>query len=158
MTVGRRSWYFPVAAFAVWRLVQGVALVALGGSALPSLSAWDGLWFARILRHGYTPVRGDHQPTAFLPLLPWLTRGVQLVVRSEQVAATLVTTVAALGAVAVVYALGRRWKGEATARAAVVVLLVFPTSFFLWQFYSEALFVALTAGNADGSAACGRAS
>ena len=146
MAARRSSWRFPVVAFVIWRLVQGVTLVAMGGSALPSLSEWDGEWFARVLRHGYVPVRGSYQPTAFFPLLPWTTRGVQFVVRSELLAATLVTSVAALGAVAAVYGITRRWRGEPTARVAVVVLLVFPTSLYLWQFYSEGLFVALSAG------------
>ena len=70
MTVGRRSWSFPVAAFGVWRVVQGVALVALGGSALPSLSAWDAAWYTRVLHHGYGRLPGEFQPTAFFPLLP----------------------------------------------------------------------------------------
>ncbi|TMK80484.1 MAG: hypothetical protein E6G46_09330, partial [Actinobacteria bacterium] len=96
---------------------------------------------------GYRPIAGgSQQPASFFPLLPWMTRAVRVVIRSELGAAILVTTVASFAAVVLVYEVMRRWKGEAVARWAIVLLLAFPTSFFLWEFYTEALFIALTAG------------
>ena len=154
-----RSYAFPVIAFVVWRVVQLAILLSFGGqSALkqttgflpishPGFFLWDGAWYQRIMDVGYRPIAGgSQQPASFFPLLPWMTRAVRVVIRSELGAAILVTTVASFAAVVLVYEVMRRWKGEAVARWAIVLLLAFPTSFFLWEFYTEALFIALTAG------------
>jgi hypothetical protein len=68
------------------------------------------------------------------------------VVRNELAAAVIVTTIAAFAAMLLVYEVVRRWKGESVARWTIVLLLAFPTSIFLWQFYTEALLIALSAG------------
>ncbi|TML79061.1 MAG: hypothetical protein E6G04_06765 [Actinobacteria bacterium] len=154
-----RSYAFPVIAFVVWRVVQLAILLSFGGqSALkqttgflpishPGFFLWDGAWYQRIMDVGYRPIAGSsQQPASFFPLLPWTTRAVRFVIRSELGAAILVTTVASFAAVVLVYEVLRRWKGESVARWAIVLLLAFPTSFFLWEFYTEALFIALTAG------------
>ena len=146
-------------AFVVWRVVQLAILLSFGGqSALkqttgflpishPGFFLWDGAWYQRIMDVGYRPIAGSsQQPASFFPLLPWTTRAVRFVIRSELGAAILVTTVASFAAVVLVYEVLRRWKGESVARWAIVLLLAFPTSFFLWEFYTEALFIALTAG------------
>jgi len=154
-----RSYAFPAIAFVVWRVAQLAILLSFGGqSALkqttgfppishPGFFLWDGAWYQRIMDVGYRPIAGgSQQPASFFPLLPWMTRAVRVVIRSELGAAILVTTVASFAAVVLVYEVMRRWKGEAVARWAIVLLLAFPTSFFLWEFYTEALFIALTAG------------
>ncbi len=155
-----RPYLFPTFAYVIWRAAQLATIQAFGGqSALrqtsgllpeshPGFFLWDGAWYQRILHAGYTPFPGGgQQPANFFPLLSWTTRVVRLVVRSELAAAVLVTSVASLAAVVLVFEIMRRWKGEAIARWSVVLLLAFPTSFFLWQYYTEALFIALTAGS-----------
>jgi len=154
-----RSYAFPAIAYVVWRVVQLAVVLGFGGqnalrqtTGLPPLShpgffLWDGAWYQRILDAGYRPLAGSsQQPVNFFPLLPWLTRAVRVVVRSELGAAILVTTIASFAAVVLVFEVMRHWKGEAVARWTIVLLLAFPTSFFLWEFYTEALFIALTAG------------
>ena len=110
--------------------------------------AWDGDWYERIARHGYRALQGDgaQGPTAFFPLLPWVTRTVQVVVRSGPAAAVIVTTAAAVAAIVLVHRVVSEWRDAATARATVVLMLAFPASVFFWQFYTEALFIALSAG------------
>jgi hypothetical protein len=143
----------------VWRVAQLSTILAFGGqSALrqttgflpashPGLFLWDGAWYQRIAHAGYRPIPGNtQQPTNFFPLLPWITRAVRLLVRSEVAAEIIVTTAASLAAVLLVYEVMRRWKGEGVARWTIVLFLAFPTSFFLWQFYTEGLFIALCAG------------
>jgi hypothetical protein len=147
---GRSAWgvsfRFGVTAFAIWRAIHALVAVGFGGSWFRF--AWDGDWYARIARHGYRPLPGDQAqgPTAFFPLLSWLTRGVQVVVRSSTAAAVIVTTAAALAAIILVHRIVSDWRGAATARATVVLMLAFPASIFFWQFYTEALFIALSAG------------
>jgi len=154
-----RTYAFPAIAFVLWRAAQLAVVIGFGGqSALrqttgilpashPGFFLWDGAWYQRILDVGYRPIAGSSQQSVnFFPLLPWTTRAVRFVVRSELAAAIFVTTVASFAVVVLVFEVMRRWKGEAVARWTIVLLLAFPTSFFLWEFYTEALFIALTAG------------
>jgi hypothetical protein len=86
------------------------------------------------------------QQTNFFPLLPWLTRAVQSVVRSETVAMHVVLTAAQLAAVLLLFSLAERWRGRRVALTAVAMLLLVPTSVFLWMFFTEGLFLALSMG------------
>jgi 4-amino-4-deoxy-L-arabinose transferase-like glycosyltransferase len=155
-----RSVAFPVAVYAVWRFAEFLVLSAFGGQTAtrqttgimpeghPGVFLWDGAWYQRILHHGYQPVPsgGGQSDTAFFPLLPWMTKLAEWVVGSELVAALLVTSAASLAAVILVYEVVRVWKGDRVARWAVVLLVAFPTSFYLWQYYSESLLLAASAG------------
>lgn len=137
---------FGLTAFAIWRAIHALVVVGLGAPVFRF--AWDGYWYERIALHGYRPLGGDDAqgPTAFFPLLPWLTRAVQVVVRSNTAAAIIVTTIATVAAIILVHRLVSEWRDAATARATVVLMLAFPASVFFWQFYTEALFIALAAG------------
>jgi hypothetical protein len=142
----RARFVFPLVAVAVWRVSTAVIVWAAGASPLHRLYAWDGNIYRELLRDGYRASDPFAKPTAFFPALPWLTRAVEVVVRSEDAAVVIVSTGAALAAVLLVFEVVRVWRGERVARAAVVGLLVFPTSLFLGQFYAEGLFVASSAG------------
>ena len=150
---------YPLLAFGIWRVAHLVILLAFGGQSAarqvsglhpdshPGFFLWDGAWYQHILHSGYRPFPGNgQQPSNFFPLLPWVTRALRFVVRSELAAAVIVTNLAALAAVLLVYEVMRRWKDESVARWTVVLLLAFPTSFFLWEFYTEALLIAFCAG------------
>lgn len=150
---------FPIAAFLLWRAAQAVTLAAFGGGAArvqetgyypisnPGIFRWDGVWYQLMMRQGYEPVPDQSmQPTAFFPLLSWLARLVQYVVRSEPAAALITVNIAALAASILVYKVVRVWKDERVAKWAVVLLLAFPSSMFLAQVYTEGLFIALCAG------------
>ena len=144
LRAGATRYRFPVACFVAWRLVHAAGVAATGRSPVDVFD-FDGFWYRRILRDGYAPVDGEGQSTAFFPLLPWLTRLVQVVVRSELASALVVMTVVGLAATVLVYEAGRRWRSEDVGRWATLAFLAFPTSLFLWQFYTEALFIALSA-------------
>ena len=109
---------------------------------------WDDGYYLTILRQGYRPLPsyGPWQQTNFFPLLPWTTRGVQVIVRSETVAMHVVVTGAQLAAVLLLYAFAKRLFDERTALIAVGLLLLAPASIFLWLFFSEGLFIALSIG------------
>lgn len=145
-----RAWRglaFPVVAFGVWRLAHLLALALLGAAPLAPTFAWDAHWYLRIMRAGYLPwaESGATQATAFFPLVPWLARAVEGLLGSEEAAMLVVANAAALVAVVLVYVAVRAWRDERVARAGLVILLLYPSSLFLWMFYTEAAFIALSA-------------
>lgn len=149
---GRASWLsrlgllrFPLVAFLIWRPAWGLLAWLVTGHPTDMMTAWDGEWYLRILRDGYAFVPDAAQPTAFFPLLPWVTEPVLVVVRNELVAVLIVTNLAALAAICAVFVALREWRGERIARTALVLFLVWPTSYILWSYYSEALFIAASA-------------
>ena len=44
------------------------------------------------------------------------------------------------------WGVSKAWRDEIVARRAVLLFALFPSSLFLWAFYSEGLFIALGAG------------
>ena len=139
---------FPLVVFAVWRVLHGVAVLAFGGSLRDVSFAWDGGWYLSILHVGYdVPAGGyaDFSNVAFFPGLAWLTQGVQVVVRHETTAALLVANGLALAAFVAVWGAVRAWVGEAMARRMTIGLALFPTSYFLWMYYTEGLLISATA-------------
>ena len=138
--------WFPVAAFALWRLAQGAVLWWHGGRLVEAAYTYDGAHYLRILHHGYWDPRPVMPSHAFFPGIAWVATPVRWVTGTDAVSANLVATVTAVAAFVAVWGVTREWADERTARLAVVLFAVFPSSLFLWAFYSEALFVALAAG------------
>jgi hypothetical protein len=139
---------FPIAAFAVWRVAHEVALRAVGGPPQGKFFAWDASWYKIIWDHGYGyDVPGTTaRPTNFFPLLPWLGKAARVIVPNDTAAATVVVTAATVAAVCLVYLVAANWRGAGAARWTVVLLLASPHSLFLHRFFTEGLFLALTAG------------
>lgn len=119
--------------------VRGVYPEPLG--ALSYWAHWDGRWFAHIATNGYD----TDTATAFFPLYPLVLR-----VGSEglgvAIVGVLVSTLATLAALYFVFELGRKWHGQRAALASILILAFFPTAFYLNAVYSDALFLALSAG------------
>lgn len=137
--------------FAVWRGLHGIAVLAFGGSLEKTTVAWDGGWYLTLLHSGYVlPAGGyaEQSDAAFFPGITWLTQAVQLVVRQETAAILLTANALALAAFVTVWGAARAWAGEPVARRVTVGLALFPSSYFLWQYYTEALLVAAMAAAA----------
>lgn len=104
--------------------------------------AWlraDALWYLKIAKHGY----GDSLAHfAFLPAFPFVTRVVGFFMPTELVAGLVVASAASLAGFIFLF----RWieiaGASATARAGVVGLALFPTSFFLIAPYGECMLLA----------------
>lgn len=111
--------------------------------ALGYWANWDGEWFSGVALNGYD----TEAATAFFPLYPLLVRAGVEVGLGVAIAAILVSTLATLTGLYFVYALALRWYGQQAALAAILTLAFFPTAFFLNAAYSDALFLALTAGS-----------
>ena len=109
---------------------------------LTALERQDALWFLRIATTGYARSDGS---AAFFPLYPSLVRAVSWIVGGHPLlAATLVSNLAFLGSLLVLYDLTVRELSEGVARRTIVYLAVFPTAFFFFAPYSESTFLLLT--------------
>ncbi|UOY01181.1 hypothetical protein [Blastococcus sp. PRF04-17] len=142
---------WPLLVFLLWRSVQGLLVVAFGGDLRMMMHSWDGAWYLSILRQGYVAPAGgygEESNLAFFPGLVWATDAVRLVVGSETAATLLVANGLALGAFVAVWGAVRAWQGEDAARRVTVLLALFPTSYYLWMYYSEGLLVLATAAAA----------
>lgn len=106
-----------------------------------SLERFDALWFLRIATAGY--VDGDGS-AAFFPGYPLAVRAVSAAMGGHPLAAgLLVSNLAFLAALAVLYFLTRTELSETHARRVVLYAAVFPTAFFFLAPYSESQFFLL---------------
>ena len=119
------------------------AWFALGDTLFDTFAQWDSGWFIHIAQHGYD----SKQATAFFPLYPLLVRGVADVVRSDVVAAVLVSLAAGTTAVVVLHRIARPLLGERGAYDTVLLVALYPIAFVFTAAYSDGLFLALAAGS-----------
>jgi hypothetical protein len=120
---------------------SGVAAPATAGwhNAVDGTERWDAGWFERIARDGY---RSDDASAAFFPGYPLAIRGVTAVLPlSDSDAALVVSNIAFLGALIVLFALTTFEFSTDTARRTVLLLVCFPASFFFLSPYSESSFL-----------------
>ena len=159
-SLSRETWAFVLVAFSVSRLVffgAGALAVAFLPQARPAADTlgppgflsywarWDGAWYSQIAAQGY----GEGAPvsTAFFPLYPLLVRLGTMVGGGPALWGVMISLVSTLFALFFVYRLAERLYDRHAARATTLALAFFPTAFFLNAVYTEALFLALTAGS-----------
>ena len=114
------------------------------GGFLGYWANWDGAWYAEIATAGY----GERAPasTAFFPLYPVLLKLGTVVGGGSAPWGVGISLASALFALFFVYRVAEKLYDARAARAATLCLAFFPTAFFLNAVYTEALFLALTAG------------
>ena len=114
------------------------------GGFLGYWANWDGAWYAEVATGGY----GERAPasTAFFPLYPLLVKLGTVVGSGPAFWGVLVSLASTLFALFFVYRVAEKLYDARAARAATLCLAFFPTAFFLNAVYTEALFLALTAG------------
>jgi hypothetical protein len=106
------------------------------------LCRWDCEWFFLIARIGYWEAKA----TNFFPLYPLLARVVHDVTGMHlRFALLLVSNVAALGALLVIYRVFLLLTEEDAARSALTLFMAFPFAFFQATGYPESLMVFSTA-------------
>ncbi len=124
--------------YAAWRLL-GLEHGAPEGLVHSVFDRWDVLNYIIISDVGYQ----NPDYIVWFPSLPWVMRlGAQVGIAPWVSGTILVLACAALLTVAF-YALSRLDFDEAVSRDATVFLLVFPSSFFLFIPYTEAIFLSL---------------
>jgi Dolichyl-phosphate-mannose-protein mannosyltransferase len=156
---GTRVWAFVLAALTSSRvLFMGAG--ALAATYLPGADPagnplqppgflnywahWDGAWYSEIATEGY----GARAPesTAFFPLYPLFVRLGSSVTGGPAVWGVLISLLCTAFALFFIYRIAENLYGVSAARTATLALAFFPTAFFLNAVYTEALFLALTAG------------
>jgi hypothetical protein len=155
---------FCVVVFVALRLLLSVAAVLSVGTVEPPSSAtsgievpattgwhnlvdgtdrWDAGWFELIARDGYDP---DDASAAFFPGYPLAIRLTTAVSPlGELTAGLLVSNLAFLGALIVVFALTSYEFDRVMAKRSTLLLACFPASFFFLTPYSESLFLLTSA-------------
>jgi hypothetical protein len=115
-------------------------------------SHWDGEHYVALAAAGYLQPPYNVSP-AFFPLYPLLMRsfaelfGGPLSLPALSVWGVLLSLLALPFALYFVYKIAESGWGEKAARATVLTLALFPTSFFFNAVYTESLFLALSAGS-----------
>ena len=114
------------------------------GGFLGYWANWDGAWYSEVAAGGY----GERAPasTAFFPLYPLLVKLGTVVGGGPVLWGVGVSLASTLFALFFVYRVAEKLYDARAARAATLCLAFFPTAFFLNAVYTEALFLALTAG------------
>jgi Mannosyltransferase (PIG-V) len=124
----------------------------LSGLLLATVDQWDAGWFVVIATEGYDQSTLD--AAAFFPVYPLFVRVVgepidALGLAGEypyQLAGVLVSLAAFIVALYLLHRLTELELGPKAADNAVMLLALFPTSFFFSAIYTESLFLALTVG------------
>ncbi len=105
---------------------------------------WDGHWYALAAQQGYA----YHQAvTAFFPLYPMLLRaGIWLFEGQIELVGVVISNVALLGALFLLYRLIALDFSRPVARRALIYIALFPTAYYFSAVYSESLFLFLSVG------------
>jgi hypothetical protein len=139
---------FPLLVWLLWRLGHAVVLVVAGGHLTDDTFAFDGGWFLTVLERGYSvtdPSFDSQQNVAFFPGLVWLTEPASWLI-GDRAAAILITNLTAASAFVAVHGATRcACRSRLVARNAVIALAVWPASVVMTAYYSEGLFLTLTA-------------
>jgi hypothetical protein len=104
---------------------------------------WDSVWYLAIAQGGY-----DHQAarTAFFPLYPLLIHGLGWVIGSDLAAGVVISLVAFLVALVLLYRLAALELDDELARLTILLIAFCPMAYFFSAIYSESLFLALAVG------------
>ena len=119
-----------------------------GGPLVERWMRWDASWYREIVRHGYRYYPGVQSSVAYFPAYPLAIAAVAWAFPSIAAAGVFVTVAAAVGSTLVFYRWCAARMAPAHAVTALVVLLVFPYSWYLYgAVYADAFFllVVLTA-------------
>jgi hypothetical protein len=114
---------------------------------LSPLARWDAIWYLSIAGTGYNGIRPR---AAFFPLYPLLVRAVGelggALPGALLVASFVVSLAAFAGALVLLYRLVELELGPSFAAPTLVLLALFPASFFFGAPYSESLFLLVSVG------------
>ena len=105
-----------------------------------NLTLWqrfDVNWYIKIATSGYSNNDGS---TVYFPLYPMLIRFLALLM-NPMLAATLISNLALIGALGLLYSLATTWTDDTIAQRTGIYFLLFPTAFFLTIPYTESLFL-----------------
>lgn len=105
------------------------------------LAIWqrfDANWYISIAETGYGGIKGD---VHFPPLFPILIRILKPLLGNAFLAGLVISNLAALYAIKLLYKTFSEWGGDLPAKRTTLLMLIYPTSFFLFSAYTESLFL-----------------
>ena len=105
------------------------------------LAIWqrfDANWYTSVAEYGYGRIGGDDH---FPPLFPALIRILTPLFGNAFLAGLLISHLATLLAIKLLYDTFDEWGGDSLAKRSVLFLLIYPTSFFLFSVYTESVFL-----------------
>lgn len=116
-----------------------------GRDFLNGFFRWDAYWYDLIAREGYGTEGDRARAAVFFPLYPTLARMLAPVFGSHLIAGLVISNSATFVGLVYVYRIGLGLYDRATVERAIVFLLVFPAAIFFMAFYTEGLYLAVTA-------------
>ena len=109
---------------------------------LSAWNHWDASNYVRIAQYGYQTV----PDLAFFPLYPACIWLISHVVGNYIFVGIMLSNLAVLGVLVVIYQLALDIAGEQVARRTLLYLCIFPTAFFFFAAYNESVFILFAAG------------
>ncbi len=103
---------------------------------------WDSIFYVEIAEQGYA----DKVNTVWPPLYSLITRAVAWIFPPTLLAALVVSSLAAVVALALLYLVVLEFWDEKNARLTTLLLAAFPAAFFLVAAYTESLFLVFSLG------------
>jgi hypothetical protein len=105
---------------------------------------WDAGWYQSIVEHGYT--NGAKTPTAqrdtyFWPLYPLVVRLLNIGVGNSYLSALLVSNLSFLISLILLFRIAERRYGKEVATKGIILLSLYPFSFYFSAYYSESLYL-----------------
>ena len=114
------------------------------------LDAWiqyDSTWYYSIATQGYFYIPGQQSSIAFFPTYPMMVRGLAAITGDAQIAGMLLTALAGAGALTLFGLWATDRLSRRAAITAVLLLLLYPYSFFLYgTMYADAMFLLAVIG------------
>lgn len=116
------------------------------GSLLGPWQRFDTMRYLRIADSGYEDVENSVFPPLYpvaIRIVGWLFAGIMPASSGNLLAAIIISNLAFLGSLILLYRITAQEKDETIAKRCVAYLAIFPTAFFLLAAYSESLFLLL---------------
>ncbi len=104
---------------------------------------WDGNSYTFIADHWYVTTGPEKYFIVFPPLYPILIRILTIVTQNSTVSGMIISNIFFVWAMVIFYKLLRLDYSQKSATLAIVLISIFPTSFFLSVAYPESLFIFL---------------
>lgn len=127
----------------IFLIVTRIALFVYAGSVIHFAGNWDGSHYIYISQHGYTNTGDEANFIVFLPFYPAIIRAANLIIGNSLLAGVLVSNILFVLAGIFFYKLLKQHYSEKFSIFVVVLMAVFPTSYFFSSSYPESLFVLL---------------
>jgi len=105
---------------------------------------WDATYYLNIAASGYDLSHTEYSTANFFPLYPFFINVFRRMCSNNVVSGVIVSNVALIAALCLLYRFVQERWGQETARRAVLLISIAPASFFFSAIYTESLFLVLS--------------